>query len=234
MFREAFSKAARREGTGKTAFLDAILSERPDLKGTPGHFPTQGQKGHVVIIGDEVFKGPVKTSGESMDDYNTENETLRALEGRKISTAIPRITTEGRDFIFFGMTRVPGETMGYDYDSRLTKDEQSQLAKDLVNFVIELAQALPQKEGKFATHDDLYYNNIMIDPATKRLSGVIDFGIVKYKSANEWKPMYDFDGTPFADMLKREFNARKAELPGAGAAAPAFTGIRRLLAKISL
>lgn len=239
MFREAFNKAGgKAEGAGKTDFLQAVLLERPDLQGQPAFFPAQGQKGHVVIIGDEVFKAPNRASGESMDDYKTELATLKALEGSGITAAVPKITTEGRDFLLFGMTRVPGVTMGYDYDSKLGKDEQRQLAKDIINFVIELAQALPQKNGKFAMHDDLYYNNIMIDPETRRLAGVIDFGIVKYKTADEWKPMFDFQGTPFYDMLRDEFDRRKSELPGADAALSPAHAIprffRNALSRISL
>lgn len=224
MFREAFNKAgAKAEGTGKTDFLQAVLQERPDLRDKPAFFPTQGQKGHVVIIGDEVFKGPNRPTGESMDDYNTELATLQALAGSGITAAIPQITTEGKDFVLFGMSRVPGETMGYDYRTKLTTDEQKQLAKDLINFVVEMAHALPEKDGKFAMHADLYYNNIMIDPETKRLSGVIDFGIVKYTTAAGWKPMFDFEGAPFYDMLRDEFDRRKSELPGADAAPPAHS-----------
>lgn len=215
--REAFRTATAKTGTGAVDFIDAVLSERPDLKGKRQIFPGQGQKGHVVIIEDEVFKAPRAASGESMDDYVTENKVLRQLEGSRITTAIPRITTEGRDFIFFGMTRVPGVSMGSDYDSALTRDQQKQLARDLVNFIVEMAQALPPQGGKVAMHDDLYYNNIMIDPETKRLTGVIDFGLVKYKRPSEWKPMYDFKGSGFYDLMQNEFNARKAELPGVDA-----------------
>lgn len=235
MFRGAFNKAGgKAERGGKKDFLEAVLHERPDLKERPVFFPSQGQKGHVVIIGDEVFKAPRQASGESMDDYDTEFATLKALEGAGITAAIPRITTEGKDYLLFGMTRVPGVTMGSDYDSRLTRDEQRQLAKDLVNFVVEMAHALPEKNGRFAMHDDLYYSNILIDPETKRLAGVIDFGIVKYKTAREWKPMFDFEGTAFHAMLRKEFDRRKSELPGAAEEAPALPKfVRNVLSRIS-
>lgn len=230
MFMEAFNKAGKKaEGMGQNAFLEAVLLERPDLQGKPEKFPTQGQKGHVVIIGDEVFKAPNRATGESMDDYNTELATLKALEGSDITAAVPKITTEGKDFLLFGMTRVPGVTMGYDYGAKLSKSEQRQLAKDIINFIIELAQALPQKNGKFAMHDDLYYNNIMIDPETKRLSGVIDFGIIKHKKVSEWEPMFDFKGTPFFDMLRDEFDKRKHELTGDAAPASAVPRFARNL-----
>lgn len=100
------------------------------------------------------------------------------------------------------------------FSSELSTEEKQNLAKDLINFVIEMAHALPTQDGKFAMHDDLWNANIIIDPVTKRLAGVIDFGKVAYKTANEWKPMYDFDGSDFADMMQKEFDRRKSELPG--------------------
>ncbi|MBI1214494.1 MAG: protein kinase [Alphaproteobacteria bacterium] len=215
MLRQAFTRAARKDGAEDVGFLDAVLRERPDLQGQPHSFPSEGQKGHTVIIGEEVFKGPKQRSGACMDDFMTECRTLKALDGKKITAAVPRITSEGRDFLFFGMTRVPGVTMGGDYSTKLSREEQAALAKDIVNFTIEFARAMPPQGGKFAVHDDLYYNNILIDPETKRLAGVIDFGIVAYKTADEWQPVSDFKGRPFGDMLQDEFNRRKDEFPKA-------------------
>jgi hypothetical protein len=235
MIRQAFAKAgAKPEGASGIDFVEAVLRERPDLKDKTAVFPGQGQKGHTVIIGDEVFKGPRQSTGECMDDFITECKTLKALEGKSLTAAVPAMTTEGKDFLFFGMTRVPGVMMGGDYGAKLTREEQLALAKDLVNFTIELAHALPVQNGKFAMHDDLYYNNIFIDPGTKRLSGVIDFGIVAYKTAAEWQPVSDFRGTEFGKMMQEEFNRRKADLPAEVAAGTlpfkAVSGFKRLLA----
>ncbi|TAL39137.1 MAG: hypothetical protein EPN97_02965 [Alphaproteobacteria bacterium] len=202
----------------KMDLLKAILRERPDLDGKPATFPGQGQKGSVAIIGDEVFKGPQQPRGECLEDYETECDVLRQLEGKALPAEIPHITTVSRDYLFFGMNKVQGVQMGSDFESALTKHQQRVLAKDVIDFVVALAHALPMKDGKFAVHDDLYYNHILIDPETKRLKGVIDFGLVKYKSADEWKPMYDFEGAAFYDMLQEEFNRRKADLPGAAPA----------------
>lgn len=216
MIRRAFNRASEKQDSGNSIdILEAILQERPDLKDTPAVFPSQGQKGHTVIIGDEVFKGPQRSSGECRDDFDTECRTLKDLEGKELSVAVPRITTEGKDYLFFGMTRVPGETLNHDYQSTMTKEEQQQLAKDLINFVIEFAHAMPTKGNKFAMHGDLWHANIFINPETKRLSGVIDFGIVKYVTPGEWKPMYDFAGQPLQKMLQEEFDRRRSDLPGA-------------------
>lgn len=212
MIREAFNRAgAKPEGSSNIDFLEAILLERPDLAGQTAYFPGQGQKGHVVIIGNEVFKGPQRLKGEPRNDFETECKYLREMEGKGLP--VPTITTVGKDFIFIGMTKAPGVLMGGGFEHDLTTEQQEQLAKDLIGFVISMAHALPTQGGKYAMHDDLWYNNIFIDPETKRLSGVIDFGKVVHKKASDWKPMFDFDGTDFSDMLRREFDNRKAELP---------------------
>lgn len=213
MIKEAFRTAgAKKEGESRIDILDAILAERGDLQGQGAYFPGQGQKAHTIIIGEEVFKGPKYASGEHLDDFNTECKYLKLLEGSGLP--IPKITTIGKDFLFFGMTKTPGIEMPSVFSPDLTKGEKEALAKDLINFVIEMAHALPMQDGKFAMHDDLWNANIIIDPVTKRLAGVIDFGKVAYKTADEWKPMFDFDGSDFSDMMKAEFNRRKSELPG--------------------
>lgn len=214
MLREAFKRAAaKEEGPSGIDILEAILRERPDLQGQPAVFPGQGQKAHTIIIGDEVFKGPRHPEGEYLDDFNTECRYLKELEGS--SLPIPRITTVGKDFLFVGMTKAPGIEMPSVFSSSLTAEQERLLAKDLIEFVVRMAHALPMQEGKFAMHDDLWNANILIDPETKRLTGVIDFGKVAYKTADEWKPMYDFDGSAFATMMQEEFDRRRAELPGA-------------------
>ncbi len=221
MIKEAFNRAgAKPEGPSGIDFLDAVVSERPDLKKEDFRFPSQGQKGYVAINGDEVFKAPRALKGECRDDFETECEVMQQLADSGLP--IPKITTLGKNFLFFSMTRTPGETMGYDFESTMTETEERQLAKDLIDFVVKMAHALPMKNGKFAIHDDLWQSNIFIDPETKRLSGVIDFGKVKYIKASEWKPMYDFDGTNFKKMLQVEYNARKGDLPGAGEEKPKF------------
>src|ERR1035437_2321952 len=106
MIKEAFYRAgAKPEGPSGIDFLEAILRERPDLRGQQVYFPGQGQKAHTVIIGDEVFKGPKQLHGECRDDFDTECRVLKELEGSGLP--IPRITTVGKDFLFFGMTKTP-------------------------------------------------------------------------------------------------------------------------------
>src|SRR5258708_1834137 len=122
----------------KMDFLKAILRERPDLEGKAATFPGQRQKGNVAVIADEVFKAPKRPEGEPREDFETECSFLRQLEGKSLPAAIPRITTVSKDYMFFGMTKVPGEQMGSDFESTLSKDEQLQLAKDVIDFVVEM------------------------------------------------------------------------------------------------
>ncbi len=221
MIAKAFNRAgAKPEGPSGTDLLEAIFQERPDLKDQNVYFPSQGQKGYTIIIGDEVFKGPRQITGECRDDFETECKVLRELENSGLP--VPKLTTIGKEHFFLGMTRVPGVQMGHD----LTMNQQRVLAKELIDFVVGMAKALPVKDGKFAAHDDLWYANIMVDPETKHLTGVIDFGKVKYITAKEWKPMFDFSGTPFEKLLQDEFDRRKGDLLGNDA--PAKKGFARL------
>ncbi len=89
---------------------------------------------------------------------------MEQLKGKGLK--VPEVTYIGKEYLIFGMQMAPGKGMPHpDY---LPEDQQQALAKDLVNFVIEMAHALPQKGNKFAAHDDLWYANIMIDPVTSR------------------------------------------------------------------
>lgn len=214
MITAAFNREGEKsEGSSKIDFLEAIRRERPDLREKEPSFPPgQGQKAYTVIFGNEVFKGPKHPYGEYLDDFNTECKYLKLLEGSGLP--VPRITTIGKDFLIVGMDLMPGDVMPSVHSSKLTMDEQRTLVKELIDFVIKMAHHLPLQGEKFAMHDDLWNANILIDSESKRLTGVIDFGKVAYKRADEWEPMYDFDGSAFYDMLQKEFNHRKGELPG--------------------
>ena len=212
MFREAFTVAsAKPQGSSGVDFLEAIFHERPDLKEKTAYFPGQGQKAHTVILGNEVFKGPRRPDGEYKDDFDTECTFLKALETSGLP--VPRITALGKDFLFLGMTKMPGVVMPSVHTSALSQQEQHLLAQDLINFVIAMAHALPMQGEKFAMHDDLWNANILIDPESKRLTGIIDFGKVAYKTADEWAPMYDFEGSAFYQIMQEEFDTRKSDLP---------------------
>jgi hypothetical protein len=238
LLREAFTRAsAKPEAPSGIELQEAIFRERPDLRGQTAQFPRPGAKSHVVIIGNEFFKGPVSLEPTSPGeeprvDFEVECKALKDLEGKGLP--IPAITTIGKDYLFLGTTKAPGILMGGDFESKMTTQQQRVLAKDLIDFVIGMANALPAKDGKFAMHDDLWYSNIFIDPATKRLSAVVDFGKVAYKTADEWAPMFDFEGRPFYKMLQQEFDSRRGELPGATAEAskPTSAQHKSILARI--
>lgn len=225
MIRHAFSRAAAKpEGSGGIGFLEAILRERPDLRGKTAYFPAQGNRAHTVFIGNEVFKGPNGLLKSVF--FDEEHQVLKQLEGKGLP--VPKVTCVGKEAVFFGMTRLPGVELGADFRDRLTVDEQCVLAKDLVNFLVGMACALPVQERLFAVHDDLHAGNILIDPETKRLSAVIDFGFVTYAPKDSLfeyvkaGPVAVLAGDVFNQTLRDEYELRKAGLPDAHPPAPAF------------
>jgi serine/threonine protein kinase len=214
---EAFYRAAAKPiGSSGNDFLAAILRERKDLWGKGAYFPPRGGWAHTVVIGDEVFKGPKRDTLYSPDEkikkFDEEIEYLKSLQ--ETGLPVPRITCEGKGAVFYGMTRVPGIVLGFNVDGRFNESEMRTLAKDIIGFVINMANAMPRNEkGEFIAHDDLHGENILIDPETKRLSGVIDFGLVKYCSRSAWTP-HDRFSPDFYRMLDEEFKARKSEIHG--------------------
>lgn len=219
---QAFSKAAaKRQRTSGNEFLDAILRERKDLRKKQkqgqlmAYYPQQGMAGHTIIIGNEVFKGPARA--ELVEKFDEEAHNLKDLEGKGLP--IPRVTCVGKKSVFFGMTRMDGIELGYDIERSLTLAQQRLLAQDIADFIVGLADALPPQGKLFAMHWDLKGENILIDPETKRLKGIVDFGNIKYSEKENltdgfWVP--EGRGTMpqhFMSMLHEEYNLRKAEIP---------------------
>lgn len=232
-FAGASAKHSRLSGY---AFLAAILRERKDidLDKTPAYFPgcnddperpirdvplveghMQGANSLVIFIGDEVFKTP--RHADYMDGFDDERKVLQQLAGAGLP--IPKVTHVGQGFVFYGMTRTPGDVLGYKFAPHFTLEEQRDLAKQVVDVVIRIAQATMKENGQFLMHNDLHPENIMIDPATKKLTGIIDFGQMAWCNKNTWAPHENTYGY-FADQLRREFYVRKSELPNPSAPAP--------------
>jgi hypothetical protein len=228
---QAFSKAAaRRLGSSGNEFLDAILRERKDLrkKQKQGklmvYYPQQGMAGHTIIIGNEVFKGP--RSAERVEKFDDELHNLKDIEGKGLP--VPRVTCVGKKSVFYGMTRMDGVELGHDVEGSLTPAQQRLLARDIADFIINLAEALPPHGKLFAMHWDLKGENILIDPETKRLTGIVDFGNINYSEKENltdgfWVPG-DRGTMPrhFMSMLHEEYNLRKAELSDSPAPQKSF------------
>lgn len=213
---KAFNQAVAAPAESSLSFIDAILAERPDLRGQNVFVPKQGFFAHTVIIGDEVFKGP--RLAEGIDYFKTEIDNLREMEGKGLP--VPQLTCVGESRVFFGMKRSPGVMMGNKLDGNFTTEEQRQLAADVVDFVIRMAKALPRDKGAFVIHDDLHGENILIDEQTKRFASVIDFGKVKTCTRGEWQPHHIFPPA-FAQLLKEEYARHKNELPDKATPPPA-------------
>lgn len=224
MMMEAFSKAsgARAEELGG-GLVSAIHAERPALKGLTETFTEAGKTSYTLIIGNEVFKGfrlnksaRQAQSEESFEKeknkrfaaFMTEIETLRALEGSKLP--VPKVTCVGENALFYGMTLEPGVVLG-DVFKSFTPQQRSQLARDIAKFIMEMARALPAKDGNYAKHADLHHHNILVDPQTKRLTAVVDFGRILYLPANRLASTA-VDDIEFNNMVAQEFERRKARL----------------------
>lgn len=147
------------------------MHERPDLIGQPAYIPGQGRNGYTVIIGDEVFKGPLNR--ESAMFIENEAANLRLLEEKGVPA--PRVTCVGKNSVFFGMTRTSGVPLACVLGD-MTEEQQIELAREIVDREITMAKALPPVPGKFTCHGDLVAGNIMVDPETFKLTGLIDFG----------------------------------------------------------
>lgn len=159
--------------------LEAVLRERPDLRGQPVVSSPQGSLSHVFFIGDEAFKGPEDTF--SIPDIRKEVTLLHQLKDADLP--IPRLTCVGRDAVFMGMTRMKGEPL-YKHSRALSAGQWGRLMKSLADAILCMAKMLPKNDKEdFFLHSDLSPGNILVDPETKRLTGVIDFGFVDYAPA---------------------------------------------------
>ncbi len=147
-------KSASAKPTGKTdrECLDAILRERPDLRGKPAYFPEQGYSAHTVIIGNEVFK-TARTDSRDVAYLESlvlaighEYTILRYLQGKELPVA--EATCKGQDAVFFGMTRVKGIKLDQAAIDMMTEREKRQVAKDIAEFMAKLSRAITTEDAK--------------------------------------------------------------------------------------
>lgn len=205
---KAFARAgAAPDGPKPKDLLEAIYEERPDLKGQPVLFPSQGKLGFTVIIGDEVFKGP--NSERTAGNFDVESDILQELMGKGLP--VPEITCVGKKSIFYGMTRMEGVPLR-PLEHSMPPEELQRIAEDVADFMIRMALALPRESGLLATQGDLWETNILIDPETKRLSGIIDFGLAHDVTKADLVPK-NIMHPRFRQMVTEALEARKGELP---------------------
>ena len=204
---QAFSRAATKQGGSSVIDLHAaILRERPDLRGVQPEHPRQGERAHTLFIHDETFKAPQKSL--SIADFNVEPETLRRFEGTGLP--VPRVVYIGEDSVFYSMTRLPGVPLRSLLET-LTPEEERVIASDITGFIIDMARAMPSRDGKFMAHGDLHAGNILVDPETKRLTGVIDFGLIAYFPKGML--MGCMCEPALNKLVTDEYQRRKSELP---------------------
>ena len=157
--------------------VEAILRERPDLAGKEISVPPDGNISYTVFIGDEVFQAPTQSISVERHSFDRGYEMMQSLEGSGLP--VPKVTYVGQETDFYGMTRIPGVVLKDVLDT-FTYEDKVQLGKDIAKFIVDLAEALPARDGNFVHHFDLNGGNILVDPETKKLTGVVDFGGVSY------------------------------------------------------
>ena len=186
----AFTRsAAKPKGWSGNDFHEAVIAERPDLQGQTAYIAGRGAFGFAIFIGGEVFKMPL--SRDTLAYFDREIETLRKLEGKGLP--VPRVTCVGEKAHFFGMTRMPGVRLTL-IAQKMTRDEKLALAEDIAGVIIGLAKAVPPVDGKYFYHDDLNSGNVLVDPQTKRLTAVIDFGSTGYRPLEDIAKNKLYDG----------------------------------------
>jgi hypothetical protein len=96
---------ARPGQTAAPTLIEAILDERPDLRGKNISAPWQGQCAYTVFIGGEVFKGSLSPAAKSLQE---EWRYLFLLEKGGVRHS-PRLTCIGKKAHFFGMPYQKGK-----------------------------------------------------------------------------------------------------------------------------
>ncbi len=205
--RHIFGRAAQAPIGSGNKFLEAVMHERPDLKGQTAYFPEQGCFGYTVFIGNEVFKGP--RSAGLAKSFDHEPDALQELEGKGLP--VPQVTCRGKQAFFYGMTRLEGVTFE-SVQKKMSEAELQGLAEEVTDFMIDMAQKLPRKNGLYAMQGDLREPNILVDPVSKKLTGIIDFGMACNVTKDALKPRFVTD-EHFRALLNTALDRKKAALP---------------------
>lgn len=160
MLKDEYARAAKRaQEMDATRFLTAILKERADLRlkvesgAVKPVFPGLGYSAYTIIIGNEVFKTAQyhsTTRGVDTKDQilgiARERDLLIHLSGRGLLT--PKVTHEGRDFLFFGMELLPGDVLTRQDVEQMAAGDRLKLARCIAGFCARLSQEIPEAVAK--------------------------------------------------------------------------------------
>lgn len=161
-------------------FVNEILEERPDLKGKNFHFPPQGTLSYTVIIEDEFFKKPTNHHNFLAPIFNKDAKNILKFKDADFD-ALPKIKYISRDKSFYSTTRTAG-VMLKDLLPQLTEKEEERLAEDIAKAIIVIAHNMPtNNRNHHIRHGDIKPENILIDPKSKRFTGLIDYGRMIYR-----------------------------------------------------
>ena len=177
--------------------LNALKSACPDLDFKNMRL-SKGGGSLVFIIGNDTFK---------VRKYNSEVGNFARFEREKRITdairpwctiQIPNIEFIDKDGItFYKTTYIPGELL-INIPTRKIKKHQKQISKQLAEFIYKKSLAHPvgieDLRGK-VEHDNFSWihgdmcSNILIDPKTMKITGIIDWEWAGYN-----KTEYEFNG----------------------------------------
>lgn len=161
------------------SIIKTLIKERPDLKGKEVTLPKQGMMAITVIIGREVFKKPKYPNIPILRHKYNDVSFLNTLKDKGLEF-VPKLTYTNSNTGIFGMTKMPGEPLT-NYIHKLTQKEKHLLADDIATSIIRTTKKLDKKGKAHARHADLHPGNILIDPESKRLTAIIDFGHIEYR-----------------------------------------------------
>ncbi len=122
-----FNAVSRRKQTRTTAFIDKIITERPDLADQTFYRPEEGNCAIVLMVGDEVFKMP--KSKKATPEFEREIEILQLMKEHN-TPFMPELTYISADKTFFSMKRIAGVTLNSVHES-MSEKQMNRLALDI-------------------------------------------------------------------------------------------------------
>jgi hypothetical protein len=168
--------------------LNALRRARPELNFKKMRL-AKGGGSIVFIVGNNTFKvRKHKTEQNGFARFDREKRITDALRPF-CSIEIPNINFFKFDgFTFYESPRIPGKML-VDIPTRKIKEHQIQLSEQLAEFIYKKSFANPPeiadlrggaaKSGYSWNHGDMC-SNILVDPKTMRITGIIDWEWAKY------------------------------------------------------
>ena len=173
--------------------LDALRHARPELDFRKIRL-AKGGGSLVFIIDNDTFK--------VRKYFHETKEFARFVKEKRITDAIRPFCTieipnikffESDGFTFYETRTIPGKML-VDMPTHKIKKHQKQISKQLAEFIYKKSltdpkeisdlKTLPTAPGYSWVHGDMC-SNIMVDPKTMKITGIIDWEWAKYKEIDK-------------------------------------------------